>query len=116
MSAPGTWEAGASWVDDANLLIVSDADGWFQVVRVGADGRDRTILTAGAEEHGEPTGNPTFAPSASPDGSRFVHVRVQDGYSDLVVAPLAAAVPVKRGRGRPPKRPRPETAVSAARS
>ena len=32
----------ARWLPDGSgLLMVSDADGWFQVVRVSADGRDR---------------------------------------------------------------------------
>ncbi len=68
-------------------------------------------MTTGSFEHGEPTGAPGFAPLASPDGSRFAHVRVHDGYVDLVVAPLAPATPVKRGRGRPPKNPRPVAAT-----
>lgn len=110
---PGSWESGVSWTADGGLLYVSDADGWFQVVRLGPDLRERTILTAGSAEHGEPVGSSGFDPLASPDGERFVHVQVADGYVDLVVAPLAAAGPVKRGPGRPPKHPRPVTAAGA---
>ncbi len=104
-------DVGARWLPDGSLLYVSDADGWFQVVRLTADGRDRIVLTAGEREHGEPGGGVGYAPLPSPDGSRFVHVEVHDGFQDLVVGDLSGAVPTKRGRGRPPKSPR---TVSAA--
>jgi dipeptidyl aminopeptidase/acylaminoacyl peptidase len=107
------WDAAASWVRDGSLLFVSDATGWFQVVRLAPDQRERSILTAGEVEHGEPTGAYGFGPLASPDGSRFAHIEVRDGYVGLTVAPLGPLVPVKRGPGRPPKVPRP---VSAAGS
>ena len=63
----------------------SDADGWFQVVRRSADGRDRLVLTDGEREHGEPSGGYGYAPLPSPDGSRVVHIEVHDGLIDLVV-------------------------------
>ena len=95
----GAWETGGRWVSDGSLLFVSDASGWFQVVRLLPDGRERTSLTSGGREHGEPSGGFGFAPLPSPDGSRFVHIEVHDGLVDLVVVPLAAAR--RRGRGRP---------------
>jgi dipeptidyl aminopeptidase/acylaminoacyl peptidase len=107
------WEGAASWIDDATVLFISDASGWFQVVRASADGRERAVLTAGEEEHGEPTGSVGFAPIASPDRSSFVHIRIRDGYVDLMVSPLAPATAAKRPRGRPPKQPRPSSAAGA---
>ena len=104
-------DVGAHWLPDGSLLFVSDADGWFQVVRLTADGHDRIVLTAGEREHGEPGGGFGAAPLPSPDGSRFVHVEVHDGLQDLLVGELAAGAAPKRGRGRPPKTPR---TVSAA--
>ncbi len=105
-------DTGPRWTADGSLLFVSDADGWFQVVRRTPDGHDRIVLTAGAREHGEPSGSAGYAPLPSPDGSRFVHIEVHDGLVDLVVADLAGAVPPKRGRGRPPKTPRTVAAAS----
>ncbi len=104
-------DVGAHWLPDGSLLFVSDADGWFQVVRLTADGHDRIVLTAGDREHGEPNGGPGAAPLPSPDGSRFVHIEIHDGLQDLLVGELAAGAAPKRGRGRPPKTPR---TVSAA--
>ena len=106
-------DTGARWVADGSLLYVSDADGWFQVVKRSADGHDRIVLTAGDREHGEPAGAVGYVPLPSPDGARFVHIDVHDGFVDLVVADLAGAVAPKRGRGRPPKTPRTVTATSA---
>ncbi len=106
--------SGAHWLSDGSgLLVVSDADGWFQVVRVSRDGASRTTLTAGLREHGEPAGAFGFSPLPSPDGRRFVHTAVHDGVVDLVVAPLEAAAPIKRGRGRPPKAARAAEAIGA---
>ncbi len=105
-------DVGARWLPDGSLLFVSDADGWFQVVRLTADGHDRIVLTAGEREHGEPGGGPGSAPLPSPDGRRFVHVEVHDGLQDLLVGELSGATPPKRGRGRPPKTPRIVTAPS----
>ena len=108
----GAWETGVGWLPDGSLLFISDADGWFQVVRGSVDGTERVVLTSGAREHGEPDGGYGYVPLPSPDGSRFTHIEVHDGFCDLVVAPLAGAGPVKRGRGRPPKVPRPVTAAA----
>src|SRR5262249_40173454 len=80
---------------------LSDASGWFQVVRLAADGKTRTVLTSGNREHGEPTGGFGYAPLPSPDGSRFVHNDVHDGLIDLVIAPIAGAPPVKPRRAGP---------------
>ena len=108
-------DTGARWMPDGSLLYVSDADGWFQVVRLTADGHDRIVLTAGEREHGEPSGGVGYAPLPSPDGTRFVHVEVHDGLCDLVVGDLAGSVAPKRGRGRPPKVPRTVAAAGAGR-
>jgi dipeptidyl aminopeptidase/acylaminoacyl peptidase len=103
------WECGPRWQPDGGLLFLSDADGWFQVIRLSADGKERVPITGGEREHGEPSGSTGSAPLPSPDGTHCAHILVHDGLTDLVVTPLAAG-PVKRGRGRPPKRPRPVTA------
>jgi dipeptidyl aminopeptidase/acylaminoacyl peptidase len=108
-------DVGGRWVRDGSLLYVSDADGWFQVVRLTADGHDRIVLTAGEREHGDPSGGVGSAPLPSPDGSRFVHVEIHDGLQDLLVGDLATAEAPKRGRGRPPKTPRTVTAAAAGR-
>ena len=106
-------DVGARWLPDGSLLYASDADGWFQVVRLTADGHDRIVLTAGDREHGEPGGVVGFVPLPSPDGSRFVHIEVHDGLQDLLVGELAVGATPKRGRGRPPKTPRTVSAASA---
>ena len=98
------WATGARWLPDGNgLLLVSDADGWFQVVRISADGTGRIVLTSGAVEHGAPGALFGIDPIPSPDGTRFVHAVIRDGFQELHVAPMTAATPVKRGPGRPPK-------------
>lgn len=97
---------GARWMADGSMLYVSDADGWFQVIRRSPDGRDRIVLTSGEREHGEPGGVVGHVPLASPDGGRFVHIEVHDGFQDLFVAETAVGAAPKRGRGRPPKTPR----------
>ncbi|MGZ8513907.1 MAG: S9 family peptidase [Candidatus Limnocylindrales bacterium] len=99
-------DVGARWLADGSLMFVSDADGWFQVVHLTADGRDRVVLTSGKREHGEPGGGVGYAPLPSPDGRRFVHIEVHDGLQDLLVGELPAGSAVKHGRGRPPKTPR----------
>jgi len=40
-------DVAARWLPDGSLLFVSDADGWFQVVRLTADGHDLIVLTEG---------------------------------------------------------------------
>jgi dipeptidyl aminopeptidase/acylaminoacyl peptidase len=107
------WATGPRALPGGGFLYVSDADGWFQVVRVAADGRTKTVLTGGAREHGEPSGGYGYAALASPDGERFVHVDIHDALIDLVVAPLGAGTPAKRRRGRPPKNPPPSVAGGA---
>jgi dipeptidyl aminopeptidase/acylaminoacyl peptidase len=99
------WAAGPRPMSDGSFLYLSDGDGWFQVVRVSADGRERFVLTSGQREHGEPSGGLGYAALPSPDGSRFVHIEVHDGFVDLVVAPTGLGTVPKRGRGRPPKNP-----------
>jgi dipeptidyl aminopeptidase/acylaminoacyl peptidase len=99
-------DTAAHWLPDGSMLYVSDADGWFQVIRRSADGRDRIVLTDGELEHGEPNGGYGYVPLASQDGERFVHVEVRDGLVDLVVRGTGGGAPPKRGRGRPPKAPR----------
>ena len=100
------WATGARWLPDGGgLLLLSDADGWFQVVRVKADGTDWSALTAGAVEHGAPGGGFGIAPIPSPDGARFAHVIVRAGLQQVHVAPMASAAPAKRKPGRPPKHP-----------
>ena len=99
------WAAGPRAMADGSFLYLSDSDGWFQVVRVSADGRERFVLTGGEREHGEPSGGPGYAALPSPDGSRFVHIEVHDGLVDLVVAPTGLGTVPKRGRGRPRKNP-----------
>jgi dipeptidyl aminopeptidase/acylaminoacyl peptidase len=110
-----SFDVGARWVSDGSLLYLSDADGWFQVVRLTADGHDRIVLTDGEREHGDPSGGIGSAPLPSPDGSRFVHVAVHDGLQDLVVGQMGVGEEPKRRRGRPPKTPRTVTAATAGR-
>ncbi len=107
------WECGPRWLPDGGLLFLSDADGWFQVARLSADGKQGLPVTGGEHEHGEPSGSTGSAPLPSPDGGRCVHILVHDGIADLVVTPLAAG-PAKRGRGRSPRHPRPATAEGIA--
>lgn len=106
-------ETSVSWLPDGSLLFVSDATGWFQVVRRSADGRDRIVLTDGEREHGEPGLEPEFAPIAAPDGSRVAYVEVHDGLVDLAVRGIGDGTVPKRGRGRPPKAPRTVVAAGA---
>jgi dipeptidyl aminopeptidase/acylaminoacyl peptidase len=108
-------DVGARWLSDGSFLFTSDADGWFQVVRLTADGHDRIVLTAGDRDHGDPGGGIGNAPLPSPDGSHFVHIEVHDGLQDLLVGELTAGAAPKRGRGRPPKTPRVVSAASAGR-
>jgi dipeptidyl aminopeptidase/acylaminoacyl peptidase len=99
------WASGARAMPDGGWLYAADGSGWFQTVRLAADGRERRVLTTGEREHGEPTGGVGYAALPSPDGSRFAHIEVHDGLIDLVVAPSGGGAPARRGRGRPPKNP-----------
>jgi dipeptidyl aminopeptidase/acylaminoacyl peptidase len=112
VAGEGSIDVGGRWLPDGSLLFVSDADGWFQVVRLTPDGHDRIVLTSGEREHGDPDGGVGYAPLPSPDGSRFVHIEVHDGLQDLIVGELGASQPPRRGRGRPPKTPRTVSAAS----
>ncbi len=105
--------SGARPMPGGGWLYGSDSSGWFQTVRLSADGRERRVLTTGEREHGEPSGVPGYAALPSPDGGRFVHIDVHDGLVDLVVASSGDGAPVKRGRGRPPKNPPAVVAASA---
>jgi dipeptidyl aminopeptidase/acylaminoacyl peptidase len=106
----GAWETSPRWLPDGSgLLIASDRDGWFQVVRVPIGGGVRSALTSGAVDHGDYLDGFGMAALPSPDGTRFVHSVLRDGLAQLVVAPLAAAAPVRRGPGRPRKQRPDET-------
>jgi len=113
VAGAGSHDTGARWAPDGSLIYLSDEDGWFQVIRRSADGRDRIAITDGEREHGEPSGGYGFVPLPSPDGRRVVHIEVRDGLVDLVVRDLGSAPP-KRGRGRPPKTPRTLSASTKA--
>ncbi len=109
-------DTGAQWLPDGSLIYLSDASGWFQVVRRSPDGRDRIVLTDGQLEHGDPSGGYGYAALPSPDGGRIVHIEVHDGLTDLVVRDLGDGQPPKRGRGRPPKTPRTVVATGTGAS
>jgi dipeptidyl aminopeptidase/acylaminoacyl peptidase len=109
-----SWDTAGHFTPDGGLLYASDADGWFQVLRRSPDGRSRTVLTSGRREHGEPSGAFGFVPLPSADGSRFTYPEFREGFVDLLVAPMGGAAP-KRGRGRPPKNPRPIEDAAAGR-
>lgn len=101
------WETGPRWLPDGSgLLMITDRDGWFQVVRISADGNERTVLTADMREHGEPGGGWGYVPLPSPDGKRFVFSEIRDGLVDLRVGDLPNGV---AGGAR-----KPETAESSA--
>jgi len=87
-----SWETGPRWLPDGSgLLMITDEDGWFQVVRVSVEGNERTALTTGRREHGEPGGGWGYVPLPSPDGKRFVCVEIHDGLVDLLVGEMAGA-------------------------
>jgi len=86
-----SWETGPRWLPDGSgLLMITDEDGWFQVVRVSVEGNERTALTTGRREHGEPGGGWGYVPLPSPDGKRFVCVEIHDGLVDLLVGHMPA--------------------------
>jgi dipeptidyl aminopeptidase/acylaminoacyl peptidase len=107
-------DTGACWLADGSMTYVSDADGWFQVIRRSPDGRDRLVLTDAQREHGEPSGGYGFVPLPAPNGQRVVHIEVHDGLVDLVVRSTGADSQPKRARGRPPKAPRTVSAATKA--
>src|SRR4029450_3204389 len=72
------WASGPRPMPDGGFLYATDADGWFQVVRLAAGGRTRIVLTTGKGDHGAPSGDYGYAALPSPDGSRFVHPDVHD--------------------------------------
>jgi dipeptidyl aminopeptidase/acylaminoacyl peptidase len=109
------WASGPRALPDGGWLYSSDESGWFQTVRLSADGRERRVLTTGEREHGEPSGGTGYGPLPSPDGGRFVHIEVHDGLIDLVVATAGEGPPAKRGRGRPRKNPPPVVAAAEGR-
>jgi dipeptidyl aminopeptidase/acylaminoacyl peptidase len=83
------WETGPRWLPDGSgLLMVTDQDGWFQVLLVSAGGSSRTVLTTGRHEHGEPGGGWGYVPLPSPDGRRFVHIEIREGLVNLLVGDL----------------------------
>jgi dipeptidyl aminopeptidase/acylaminoacyl peptidase len=93
VAGEAAWETGPRWLPDGSgLLMLSDADGWFQVARISTDGGDRIVLTSGQHEHGEPGGGWGYVPLASPDGRRFVHVEIREGLADLLVGDLPNGV------------------------
>ncbi|MCU0504325.1 MAG: prolyl oligopeptidase family serine peptidase [Chloroflexi bacterium] len=114
VAGDGEWASGPRWLPDGGgLLCGIEVDGWLQVVRLAADGSERTVLTGGAIENADYAGSEGWVALPSPDGTAFVHVRMHDGCVDAVVAPLDGAAPAKRPRGRPPKVPRPTAAAGA---
>jgi dipeptidyl aminopeptidase/acylaminoacyl peptidase len=102
------WECGPHWLRDGSLVFLSDADGWFQVVRLSPDRRTRTTLTSGAREHGEPGGGFGYAPIPSPDGQLVAHIGVHAGLIDLLVTETGA------GRSRPGRRREGSRATNAS--
>jgi dipeptidyl aminopeptidase/acylaminoacyl peptidase len=91
VAGESAWETGPRWLPDGSgLLMISDAEGWFQVVRLSRDGRERLVLTAGQCEHGDPSGGWGYVPLPSPDGRLFAYPEYRDGLVDLLVAGLPA--------------------------
>jgi dipeptidyl aminopeptidase/acylaminoacyl peptidase len=88
VAGQSAWETGPRWLPDGGLLFESDADGWFQVVRLEPDLTTRHVLTSGPREHGEPAGTSGFAALPAPDSRSFVYLEVHDGLVDLLVATL----------------------------
>jgi hypothetical protein len=89
VAGEAAWETGPRWLPDGSgLLMVTDQDGWFQVVCLSLDGGRRDVLTSGRHEHGEPGGGWGYAPLPSPDGRYFVNVENREGLADLMVGYL----------------------------
>ena len=93
IGADADWECGVRWLPDGGLVFVSDADGWFQVVRLAPDLETRTTITAGAQEHGEPGALFGLEALPSPDARLLAHPGIHDGLVDLVVSPLGGGPP-----------------------
>jgi dipeptidyl aminopeptidase/acylaminoacyl peptidase len=89
------WECGVRWLPDGGLVFITDADGWFQVVRLAPDLEARTAVTAGTREHGEPGALYGLEAHPSPDGRRVAHPAIHDGLVDIVLSPIP------EGRARP---------------
>ena len=109
IAGQASWDTSARWLSDGGMLHISDASGWFQVVRRAGDLTAATVLTGGERDHGEPAATFGWVPLPSPDGTRFTFPEFRDGYVALLVADMPAG-PAKRGRGRPPRNPRPSAA------
>jgi dipeptidyl aminopeptidase/acylaminoacyl peptidase len=88
IGAGADWECGARWLPDGGLVFTTDADGWFQVVRLAPDLEARKPVTAGAQEHGEPAALFGLEALPSPDARLIAHPTIHDGLVDLVVSPL----------------------------
>ena len=98
---------------DGSLLYVSDADGWFQVVRLTADGHDRIVLTerrARARRAVRRRRARRRCRRRTAAASSTSRSTTACRTSSSATWPAAAAP--KRGRGRPPKTPR--TVAAAA--
>ena len=105
-------DVAARWLPDGSFLFVSDADGWFQVVRLSADGHDRIVLTEGEREHGEPGGGPGPRRSRRRMAAASSTSRSTTASRTSASASWPASTAPKRGRGRPPKTPRTVSAAS----
>ena len=115
VAGEGAWAVGPRWMPDGTAILCTvETDGWLQVVRVSADGRERAVLTAGAVEHADLSGNEGWVALPSPDGSRFAHIANHDGCADAVVSSIGTAAAARRPRGRPPKNPRPVAAAGGS--
>jgi dipeptidyl aminopeptidase/acylaminoacyl peptidase len=109
VAGESAWETGPRWLPDGSgLLALSDQDGWFQVIRLSAEGNGRTVLTTDEREHGEPGGGWGYVPLPSPDGKRFVHIEIRDGLADLLVGDIPSA----RGPDTPEAEDRRSTVIS----
>jgi TolB protein len=106
VAGAGAWETSPRWLPDGSgLLVASDRDGWFQVVRVPLDGGERPALTSGPVDHGDYNGGFGWAPLPSPDGSRFVHPLLRDGLVDGLAGRARCAAPAGRRSGNPRRAP-----------
>ena len=109
-------DVAARWLPDGSLLFVSDADGWFQVVRLTADGHDRIVLTEGEREHGEPGGGaggrrrcPRRTAAGSSTSRSTTASRTCSSGSWPRRQPRSEDADGRRRRHGPSRRPRPAT-------